>query len=97
MSLIDGQTMMKYSKFILNEIKPRADKLNKSLADFIPSAGALHLFMLEQEGKTHRKQTREFLDYVMNPTETPTDVIVLITDSLILHSIILMNKEKELQ
>jgi hypothetical protein len=95
--MINTEISTKYAKFILNEIRPRADKLNKSLGDFIPSAGALHLFMLEQEGKTHRKQTREFLDYVMEPTETPTDVIVRITDSLILHSIILMNKEKELQ
>jgi len=55
----------KYAKFILNEIKPRAKRNKLSLCDLIPSDVAFHLFCLEIGGKITRRQTREFLDYIV--------------------------------
>ena len=93
MSLIDAETNKKYAKFVLNEIKPRADKLNKSMADYIPSTAAYYIFLLEQQGKTFRKQTREALDFLMDPIDKSPDK----TTMMIIDSIFLMGKAEELQ
>jgi hypothetical protein len=85
MSLIDAETSKKYAKFILNEIKPRADKMNKPMNEFIPSTASFYIFLLEQQGKTFRKQTREALDFLMDPTDKiPNDTIMNIIDSIFL-------------
>ena len=91
--MIDAETNSKYAKFILNEIKPRADKLNKSMADYIQSTAAYYIFMLEKMGKTFRKQTREALDFLMDPTDKSPDK----TTMMIIDSIFLMGKAEELQ
>ena len=92
MSLIDAETNGKYAKFILNEIKPRADKLNKPMNEFIPATAAFYIFMLEQMGETFRKQTREALDFLMDPTDKSPDD----TTTMIIDSIYLMGKAEEL-
>jgi hypothetical protein len=85
--MIDAETNSKYAKFVLNEIKPRADKLNKSITEFIPATAAFYIFLLEQQGKTFRKQTREALDFLMDPTnKNPNDVTMKIVDSIFLMS-----------
>lgn len=91
--MIDAETNKKYAKFILNEIKPRADKLNKSMTDYIPATAAYYIFMLEQQGKTFRKQTREALDFLIDPTDKSPDK----TTMMIIDSIFLMGKAEELQ
>jgi hypothetical protein len=93
MSLIDAETNKKYAKFVLNEIKPRADKLNKSMADYIPATAAYYIFLLEQQDKTFRKQTREALDFLMDPSDKSPDK----TTMMIIDSIFLMGKAEELQ
>jgi len=93
MSLIDAETNSKYAKFILNEIKPRADKLNKSMTEFIPATASFYIFLLEQQGKTFRKQTREALDFLMDPSDKSPDK----TTMMIIDSIFLMGKAEELQ
>jgi hypothetical protein len=93
MSLIDAGTNSKYAKFILNEIKPRADKMNCSMVDFIPATAAYYIFLLEQTGKTFRKQTREALDFLMDPTDKSPDK----TTMMIIDSIFLISKAEELQ
>jgi hypothetical protein len=82
--MIDAETNGKYAKFILNEIKPRADKSNKSMADFIPATAAFYIFMLEQRGKTFRKQTREALDFLIDPTDKSPNETTMIIDSIYL-------------
>ena len=83
--MIDAETNGKYAKFILNEIKPRADKMNKTMTEFIPATASFYIFLLEQQGKTFRKQTREALDFLMDPTDkTPNDTIMKIIDSIFL-------------
>jgi hypothetical protein len=72
------QTYKAFSKFIINEIKPRAERVNKSMNDFLPSAIAFNLIKLEQQGFTFRKQTREVLDYLTDQTKTPSDMTVKI-------------------
>ena len=90
--MIDAETNGKYAKFILNEIKPRADKMNCPMNEFIPATAAFYIFMLEQMGKTFRKQTREALDFLMDPTDkSPDDATTMIIDS-----IYLMGKAEEL-
>jgi hypothetical protein len=78
------QTYKAFSKFILNEIKPRAERINKSMNDFLPSALAFNLIKLEQQGLTFRKQTREVLDYLTDPTKTPSDMTFKIIYSIYL-------------
>jgi hypothetical protein len=93
MSLIDAETNSKYAKFILNEIKPRADKLNKTMNEFIPATASFYIFLLEQQGKTFRKQTREALDFLMDPSDkSPND-----TTMKIINAIFLIGKAEELQ
>jgi hypothetical protein len=83
--MIDAETNSKYAKFILNEIKPRADKLNKPMTEFIPATASFYIFLLEQQGKTFRKQTREALDFLMDPTnKSPNDTTMKIVDSIYL-------------
>lgn len=83
--MIDAETNSKYAKFILNEIKPRADKLFKPMNEFIPATAAYYIFLLEQQGKTFRKQTREALDFLMDPTDKSPSVITMkIIDSIFL-------------
>jgi hypothetical protein len=83
--MVDSETNSKYAKFVLNEVKPRADKLNKSIADFIPATAAFYIFMLEQQDKTFRKQTREALDFLMDPTDkSPNETTMKIIDSIFL-------------
>ena len=72
------QTYKAFSKFIINEIKPRAERVNKSMNDFLPSAIAFNLIKLEQQGFTFRKQTREVLDYLTDQTKTPSDMTIKI-------------------
>jgi hypothetical protein len=85
--MIDAETNSKYAKFVLNEIKPRADKLNKSMTEFIPATASFYIFLLEQQGKTFRKQTREALDFLMDPSDkSPNDVTMKIVDSIFLMS-----------
>ena len=91
--MIDAETNSKYAKFILNEINPRADKMNKTMTVFIPATASFYIFLLEQQGKTFRKQTREALDFLMNPIDkSPNDATMKIVDS-----IFLMGKAEELQ
>jgi predicted component of type VI protein secretion system len=75
------QTYKAFAKFITNEIKPRAELVNKSMNDFLPSAIAFNLIKLEQQGLTFRKQTREVLDYLTDQTKMPSDTTVKILDS----------------
>jgi hypothetical protein len=83
--MIDAETNSKYAKFILNEIKPRADKLLKPMEDFIPATAAFYIFLLEQQGKTFRKQTREALDFLMYPdNKSPSAAAMKIIDSIFL-------------
>lgn len=83
--MIDAETYSKYAKFITNEIKPRADKLNKPMNEFIPATASFYIFLLEQQGKTFRKQTREALDFLMDPTDkSPNDTTMKIIDSIFL-------------
>jgi len=89
--LIDAGTNSKYAKFILNEIKPRADKMNCSMVDFIPATAAYYIFLLEQQGKTFRKQTREALDFLMDPTDKSPSAITM----KIINSIFLLGKAEK--
>ena len=82
--MIDKELATKYAKFVINEIKPRAERVNKSMSDFLPSPLAFALIKLEQQGLTFRKQTREVLDYLTNQTKTPSDMTVKILDSIYL-------------
>ena len=83
--MIDAETYSKYAKFITNEIKPRADKMNKTMTEFIPATASFYIFLLEQQGKTFRKQTREALDFLMDPTDkSPNDTTMKIIDSIFL-------------
>lgn len=84
MMMIDTPLATKYAKFIINEINPRAERVNKSMNDFLPSALAFNLIKLEQQGLTFRKQTREVLDYLTDQTKTPSDMTVKILDSVYL-------------
>lgn len=56
----------KYAKFIVNELMPRAKRLNIELAAFIPAYVSFPLFYLEYSGKTTRIETRQFLDVITN-------------------------------
>jgi hypothetical protein len=49
--------------------------------------------MLEQMGKTFRKQTREALDFLMDPTDKSPDD----TTTMIIDSIYLMGKAENLE
>ena len=83
--MIDIEVNRKYAKFILNEIKPRADKLFKPMDEFLPATAAYYIFLLEEQGKTFRKQTREALDFLMDPTDkSPSVVTMKIIDSIFL-------------
>jgi len=83
--MVDVETSGKYAKFILNEIKPRADKLLKPMDEFLPATAAYYIFLLEQQGLTFRKQTREALDFLMDPTDkSPSAVTMKIIDSIFL-------------
>jgi len=42
--MVDVETSGKYAKFILNEIKPRADKLLKPMDKFLPATAAFYSF-----------------------------------------------------
>ena len=80
----NAQTYKAFAKFIINEIKPRAERVNKSMNDFLPSPLAFNLIKLEQQSLTFRKQTREVLDYLIDQSETPSDMTVKILDSIYL-------------
>jgi hypothetical protein len=80
----NAQTYKAFAKFIINEIKPRAERVNKSMNDFLPSLLAFNLIKLEQQGLTFRKQTREVLDYLTDQTKTPSDMTIKILDSIYL-------------
>jgi hypothetical protein len=80
----NAQTYKAFAKFIINEIKPRAERVNKSMNDFLPSPLAFNLIKLEQHGYTFRKQTREVLDYLTDQTKTPSDMTIKILDSIYL-------------
>jgi hypothetical protein len=60
--------------------------------EFIPATAAFYIFMLEQMSKTFRKQTREALDFLMDPTDKSPDD----TTTMIIDSIYLMGKAEEL-
>lgn len=47
---------------LMNEIVPRAKKLNVSISEFMPSPLSGYLARLEYEGVITRKQLRELLD-----------------------------------
>ena len=89
--MVDVETSGKYAKFILNEIKPRADKMNCSMVDFIPATAAYYIFLLEQQGLTFRKQTREALDFLMDPTDKSPSAITM----KIINSIFLLGKAEK--
>ena len=82
--MIDPQTYIAFAKFMINEIKPRAERVNKSMSAFLPSPLAFALIKLEQQGYTYRKQTREVLDYLIDQTKSPSDMTVKILDSIYL-------------
>ena len=49
------------------------------------ATAAFYIFMLEQLGETFRKQTREALDFLMDPTDKiPDDTTMKIIDSIFL-------------
>lgn len=61
----------KYAKFIINEIKPRAKKINGDLDTFLPSKFAFYILSLEHKGLFTRYETRQFLDYLVKLRTEP--------------------------
>ena len=82
--MIDTPLATKYAKFVINEIVPRAKKMKTSPEDFIPPSAAALIFRLELQGLTYRKHTREFLDYLLDKSKTPSDMTVKIMNTIVL-------------
>ena len=108
MSLIDGQTPTKYAKFVLNELIPRAKKLNIPLDDFLPPQLAALVFSLELKGLTFRTHTRDFLNYLVDKSKPPTEITNKIMNTIVMYymvrtkpedhtDLLQMMDEKELQ
>ena len=108
MLLIDGQTPTKYAKFVLNELIPRAKKLNIPLDDFLPPQLAALVFSLELKGLTFRTHTRDFLNYLVDKSKPPTEITNKIMNTIVMYymvrtkpedhmDLLRMMDEKELQ
>ena len=108
MSLINTEISTKYAKFVLNELMPRAKKLDIRLDDFLPPQLAALIFSLELKGLTYRTHTRDFLNYLVDKSKPPTEITNKIMNTIVMYymvrtkpedhmDLLRMMDEKELQ